>query len=264
MGAVSKYNGGNAFTLKPNGMDSRFVNKIYTPNQIPQTGLIVYYDPAHPNCYAGTGTSMLDLTANNNDGTLLGGLESGYDSTGWFQGDGINDEFETTGSVTLSENELTVGCWFKADGSSTLNYQFPVVMASNMLLGAQYSAGQWRAFGRLQDGTNTGRNITTTFGDVAGDTWYLGVITYDNVGGGTTGTLKMYLFGSTGLEATATRSDSSADYVTNNLSVKISTHASGAGHSTSTMGEVFVYNGAELTQSEIESIYENTKKRYGY
>lgn len=263
--AVKTYNGGSAFLLKPNGIDSRTVNKLlYTPSQIPQQNILANYDPAHPDCYAGTGTSMFDLTSNNNDGVLLGGLETGYSQNGWFEGDGVNDKFETTSNVTVNSNQITFGAWFKVDGSSTLAYQFAMAISSKILIGAQYNSGQWRFWSRVQDGSGVGRQRATAFGDVLGDTWYFGAVTYDNVGGGTTGALRLYLYDSTGLSATTNRLDSAADFVTNNLTDKVTTHASGAGLSASTVGEMFLFNGVALIEGRLTSIYNNTKKRYGY
>jgi len=75
-------------------MAFRFGNTIVTD------GLISYLDVINPKTYPGTGTTLYDLTPNNNTASLVNG--AAYDSTygGNITCDGINDYIQVTGSVT--------------------------------------------------------------------------------------------------------------------------------------------------------------------
>lgn len=105
----------------------------------------LHYDPADTNSYSGTGTTLTDL-AGNNDGDLLGGIESSYDEelgnsfdiTG--SGDGITTK--NTVSVNPATDGMTVEIWvyhrsntqnyiFSFDGTNTTNFGMSYRTANN-------------------------------------------------------------------------------------------------------------------------------------
>lgn len=79
--------------------------------------LSLYYDPANPKCYPGSGSTIFDLTNNGNDGTLLGGPVF---SNGEIIFDGTNDNISVPSnqdSLNFSQNQ-TIIIWMKHNFTS--------------------------------------------------------------------------------------------------------------------------------------------------
>jgi hypothetical protein len=57
------------------GLDIGLNNGLYGDGKLGviKDGLKLYINPCLPNCYIGSGVKMLDLSGNNNNGTLIGG-----------------------------------------------------------------------------------------------------------------------------------------------------------------------------------------------
>lgn len=72
---------------------------IHSP-QIVMDGLVLYVDPANPKSYAGTGTSLLDLSGSENNGTISGATFSG-DNLGYFSFNGTSDYVYIPSSTSL-------------------------------------------------------------------------------------------------------------------------------------------------------------------
>lgn len=264
MKAIARYNGVNAFTAKPFGIDTREGNSLYTPNAIPQTGLLLSYDPAHPNSYPGSGITLYDLTTNNNDTVFVGGLETGYNSTGWFTGDGVNDAVDATQTFTLTGTQLGIGCWFRLDNDTGANFrQFNMLQSStvgNATFGftMRFDGTNYQVVGRLADGSGVGRNHRTQ--NVSKNTWYY---IFAKVDSGTD-EHTTYLFDSTGLVETISATNNAGDWVTNPITGWLIYVSRASAPAQFTVGESHIYDDNFLTQTEVTAIYENTKKRYGY
>lgn len=74
--------------------------------------LSLYYDPANPKCYPGSGSTIYDLSNNGNDGTLSGGPVF---SNGEIIFDGTNDAISIPSnqdSLDFSQNQ-TIIIWMK-------------------------------------------------------------------------------------------------------------------------------------------------------
>lgn len=269
MSAIAKYNGVNAFTAKPLGIDTREGNGLYTPNVIPQTGLLFLYDPAHPNCYPGSGTTLFDLSSQGNDSTILGGLESSYDSIGFFSADGVND-YCTTSTLLFDSNTFSLGGWFRLDSNTTLNFEHCLSAVSGttlITLGAQRdsSTGDRRVRFQVRDSVGSTRVLAVgSYGDLLVGEWYFVGATYNNPTGGSAGELVGYFYDSNGLSASNSRSDSAADFATNSFSAGMRSHFAGGAPAPTSMGDRFFFDSRILTQSEFTDIYNNTKARYGY
>lgn len=264
MSAIAKYNGVNAFTAKPLGIDTREGNGIYTPNQIPQSGLLLSYDPAHPNSYSGSGFYLYDLTSNNNDTIFVGGLETGYDPTGWFSGDGVNDAVSAAQTFTLTGTKLGIGCWFRLDNDTGVTFsQFNILQSTtvgNATFGftMRFDGANYQVVARCADGTGVGRNQRTQ--NISKNTWYYIFAQVDSA----TNTQTTYLFDSTGLVETLSQTNNLGDWVTNPLTGWLIYVSRASAPAEFTVGETHIYNDKFMTQTEVTSIYENTKKRYGY
>jgi hypothetical protein len=265
--AVKAYNGGSAFLLKPNGIDSRTVNKLlYTPSQIPQQGIVANYDPAHPDSYSGTGTSLFDLSGNGQTITLNGGLESGYVQNGWFTADNVNDYGQSgTNSVTINGTALTMGIWMRLNSFPTGNFNIGLGAFQNGTLFGNFidirkQSSQLKARSRYQDSAGTLEVAQDNSNLLSVGTWYYIASTFDSA----TTTMVLYLFDGSGLVNSVTETVAICDFVTNPIVGSIVYNGVSGFYTPLSTGEAHMYNGIALSQGRIENIYENTKARYGY
>ena len=60
----------------------------YVPPDYVSSGLTAYYDPANPLSYAGSGSTLTDLSGNGINGTIVGAT---YTDNTYFTLDGVND-----------------------------------------------------------------------------------------------------------------------------------------------------------------------------
>jgi hypothetical protein len=86
---------------------------IFVSPPIVRSGLVLHYDAAsNPRCYPGTGTLVKDLSGNNNNGTLTGGVGYSTGNMGSFSFDGVDDHIFL--STAFNNTSGTWSCWFKA------------------------------------------------------------------------------------------------------------------------------------------------------
>ena len=84
----------------------------YTPKIITD-GLKICLDAGNSLCYSGSGSSMIDLTANNNTGSLINSPGFSSLNKGSISFDGTNDYLDTP--LTYGgTNQCSYGCWMKA------------------------------------------------------------------------------------------------------------------------------------------------------
>lgn len=260
MSTVIKYNGVDAYTVKPLGIDTREVNGVYTPNQILQTNLLYSYDPANPSSYAGTGTTIYDLKGSG-DMTLYGGVESTYDSTGWFNFDDVNDAIYKTGVTTISGDQ-SVGGWYRITGDNDFFQMFGGVLGSG-LEGIQvyYNCASTNEsfFSRIEDGLGNAAAVRIPSADFTAslNTWYYVCASWDN----TSHTLTNLVFDSSGVVDIASSISTSID-TTNTTTAKI-IMGDDTYKAYGDIGEIHIYN-AVLSQADFTTNYNNTKARYGY
>jgi hypothetical protein len=79
------------------------VSTYYPTSSIVNQGLTVYYDFSNPNCYAGSGTTIYDLSGYNNNGTLINGTSYNTTNGGALVFDGVDDyvQFTSTYAGTI-------------------------------------------------------------------------------------------------------------------------------------------------------------------
>ena len=98
---------------------STWVSEQKRAETIPTSGLVLYMDPGMPGTYSGSGTTVTDLSGNNNNGTLPGsGVTYSTVGNGSFQFDGTN-RISVPNSATLNlsgTQQYTVLCWFNPAG----------------------------------------------------------------------------------------------------------------------------------------------------
>lgn len=84
------------------------------------TDALAAYDANNPASYSGSGTTLYDLSDNNNDATLINGVSytaAGYGTSARFSFDGTNDYMDTP--ITYGgTNDCSFGCWMKAPNSA--------------------------------------------------------------------------------------------------------------------------------------------------
>lgn len=89
----------------------------YTESGIYTTGLKLHYNFANDNTYSGSGTTVSDLTTNDNDATLINSPTFRTNAYGnYFDMDGANDVI-STGDFTVGTNELTLELWVNPDST---------------------------------------------------------------------------------------------------------------------------------------------------
>ncbi len=82
---------------------------------IVKDGLIAWYDARFQTSYSGAGTTLYDISGDENDGSLINGV--GYSSAygGALVLDGANDNITLPSSLIPSTDDWTWSCWFNLD-----------------------------------------------------------------------------------------------------------------------------------------------------
>lgn len=264
--SISNYNGTSAYNLKPNGIDTREMNGSYTPNQIPLSGLHLYYDPANPECYAGSGTTLTDLMGNTNS-TIYGGMESSYVQNGWFTNDGVNDGIVSNTQVTLnSTGSLGWGVWFQYAGLTST--QLLIDDYWNNGGGDRYGLRVFFFGGNLRaQFTSPSNNSFNLLPYVSTNTWYF-LYFHTRYNGNNTYVNQLWLGDINGVQQlvdTPAYSSSPPATSTQNETFALTDFKTSGASWGGKIGEAWrYYNHTLLTNAEVNSIFDNTKARYGY
>lgn len=236
------------------------ISSSYTPvsesPRILQPFLLASYDPANSESYPGSGTVLYDLT-NNNNITLYGGMETGWDSNGWFQMDGGNDYGQSINipiNWTSNTNGYTVGMWMSWDNNAVVDFAFHFgnSTANGMEI---YSVNEQRRFRWFMNG-----NYIGYWNNAPANTFAYLVMTYKPTSGtqaemrayyGIGGSTMTQLFNQTGVQSFPDKPSSffRLSHPSYELEGKI--------------GESHIYEKA-LSIEEINQNYNQTKARYGY
>lgn len=265
MRAIAKYNGVNAYTVKPFNIDTREVDGFYTPNQIVQTNLNYSYDFANPNSYIGSGTTTNSLVSGYT-GTINGSPT--YNSTGWFECDAVND-YITLGGWTRPTT-WSLGVWFKFNWSALTNnvlslYDTRLGTANNGLrLTCRDVSGVKVLRSRMvNQGSNENIDLdSTSNGSVYFDStkWYYYAISRNN-----STNITIWLSNpSTGNLTELANITPVAGVLSNTMSG----NTYGAGDQIGSffdgnLGELHEYT-TNLSLTDFQQNFNNTKKRYGY
>lgn len=256
--SISNYNGTSAYSLKPNGIDTREMNGSYTPNAIDTSNLVWYYDPANPDCYSGTGTNLTSLFGSNTS-TLQGGYESNYNPVGYFSNDGVND-YNLYDAFTIG-NEYTFWYWFYPQrnvGAEQYVFDF-VGYGSTQFIGFRadvgFGTGTWQ---RLVLYYDTGIYGSIFAGNRPDGNWYMGYLSFKS------GQVIRYGFTNTsGVLEHLTNSNVFSYSGSTTATLNRYGMGSPATTGTSRFGEHAFHN-VSLTNAQLDRIHENTKQRYGW
>ena len=143
------------------------------PPSIIGSNLLLYWDASNPNSYPGTGTTIYDLSGNNNNGTLVNGVA--YDSTagGVLVFDG-NDDYVFSNTPNLTSSNYTVMGAARYSGGT--RGRIINATSNNWLMGhwnnstENYYAEGWVS--SVQAGTSdTNWRIHASNGNISGDSY---------------------------------------------------------------------------------------------
>ena len=121
--------------------------------------LVLCVDAANTKSYPGSGTSWVDISGKDNNGTLTNGPTFSSDNGGCIVFDGTNDRVDGVHNSELNlTQDLTVECWFRRTGSrsdwvrvfgkggsTNRTYGLWYHDASNYFLYQRYGSGQFSA-----------------------------------------------------------------------------------------------------------------------
>jgi hypothetical protein len=234
---------------------------IAGPNII-TNGLILTYDAGSIRSYIGTGTSWLDLTPYEYNGTLVNGPTFSTDNNGYFTFDYTNDHVTTISMENYVYSDgITVGVWHY-NGGGTGSYRGVVTNGTtdDRVGGFDLRYGRENYFGGTNNGTSLNwaiRNNSNTAASVTINAnvneWHYYVGTYDNT------TVRGYkdgsLFASSALSGGGVLKSKSAS-TTIGLSPGTSEYLDGR------LAYVQIYN-RSLSESEILNNFNVMKKRFG-
>lgn len=222
---------------------------------IPTNGLVLSLDAQNTNLYATSPTTAYDISGNDNNGSLINGVQYVGDGDGSWKFDGVNDYVNVPNSSSLQvTDDQTLVFWVYPErrdrrqnfynkaygGEGTITYE------TNGSL--NYYWGTNGGNGSPYQGVNSGAVMTSL------NTWYFVVLVREL--STVTKTVKWFINGV--LTNTNEASYTSATAGTSPITI-------GTGYAGSFLGKIGIvqqYNIA-LTQSEITTIYNATKSRYG-
>lgn len=213
---------------------------IPTPSIIPQ-GLVLYYDFGNGKCFPNTNTTVSDLSAQANNGTLTNGPVYSTVNNGIITFDGTNDYVSCGNPASLNITSFTICLWVK--NTSFSDYQNAIFKGS---VYGQYGlifnvSGDWA----IQP--NIGADFT---GDIVSlNTWNFFAGTFD----GTNVTTFR-----NGIQKTKY----AVTQVTSGTVVSIGGDTVSGRYLNGSIGQAIIYNRA-LTTSEISQNFNATRARYG-
>ena len=162
-------------------------NYLYDMNRatdkITRTGLLIEVDADKFNSYDGYGTTIYDLSGNNLNGTLTNGpYLNTYNGVKSLYFDGIDDviDFGNSALTNITSSGFTVGLYFRTSGSPNRPHlvtrgingnhgKFSIVLEPNARINVFLDNGSgWTV-------------PVSSLTNIANNTWYHLVITYDNV-----------------------------------------------------------------------------------
>jgi hypothetical protein len=97
---------------------------------IVRDGLVLYLDAANSKSYPASGTTVFDLSSNQNNGTLVNGVGYSGSNLGSFSFDGVDDRGTFISPITSSSPQ-TYEIWVKAIPSTTAANGFGYILHNN-------------------------------------------------------------------------------------------------------------------------------------
>jgi hypothetical protein len=234
-------------------------------------GLVLHLDAGRAASYGGDGTIWRDLSGQNNNGTLQGGVGFTVDDGGSLIFDGVNDSVVTSTRTPNTEfqytSEFTISSWCRITENSGEGY-----IVNNRITdanGTSYSGwgllhvnGSIWGFVGGYPGVLSWRKViisTTTFDNLVYNKW--AHITYLNTGNA--GEQKIYI---NGIDSTLSAFDDTSppytiNYSNGNSRIYIGLDATFPHYITGNIAQVSIYNRA-LSAAEVQQNYNALVGRY--
>jgi hypothetical protein len=146
--------------------------------QIVRSGLTLYLDAANKKSYRGTGTSWLDLSGNNNNGTLTNGPTFSNANGGIITFDGIDDYCAITNLVNLNNTSATHEIWVKLNAPND-GLQQQIFARTNINAGTFNITKTSGNVFQMNYRNSANTQLTVTLNTLPSTNWVHIVITYD-------------------------------------------------------------------------------------
>jgi len=147
-------------------------------SNIVTNGLVLVLDAANPKSYVSGSTTWIDLSGNNNTGSLVNGPTFSSANNGSIVFDGTNDYVDcgTASNALTSDNLISVFAWFKCDRTSAL--ETLVFRTNDYTTG--WNMGVSNGILRSTLRPSVGNNNNNYAGTILTGSWYYGGFTCDN------------------------------------------------------------------------------------
>jgi hypothetical protein len=211
------------------------------PNTVTD-GLVLYLDAANTKSYLSSSLTWIDISGNNNNGTLTNGPT--YTSTfgGSIVFDGVDDSVVSANAINITGSAArTINIWFRSTGTISTR-QALAYFGSEAANGRSYIEIEGSQFK-----FNTG--AVSFGGAVVANTWYNGAITFNG------STLLVYLNGVQVNIGTPTLNTGTGNLILGRFVTNVFPL-------TGNIAQFSLYN-RTLTAQEILQNYNATKGRYG-
>lgn len=230
----------------------------------PTDGLVLCIDPSNPRCYPGSGTTVFDLSGNNNNGTLTNGASVVNTRGGRaLDFDGSNDYVDAGDCCDFTSGFMTISAWVKRNETTTADRAIVTKfgrsggVASEDGYGFRFYANNLEYFAVLNAATHTFSTTTANFNTT--DLMHVAVTVETNNGA----SARLYR---NGIVQTAswTLLTGNVTLENNAYSLRLGNYRYAGvdyGHFAGLIDDVRIYNRA-LTESEIRQLFESKRGKY--
>ena len=224
--------------------------------EIVEDGLVLALDAGNAKSYPGSGTTWTDLSGQGNNGTIT---DATFNSNGYFDFDGVNNDIVNTGTSFLKTNDnVTLEVFFNHDSSST---GFMLYEGEGDGFGGNVESHLYVTGNVLNSWfTTSSGDFNLTGSSMTAGTWNYGAVTYENLSSVGNASSKLYQNG--------VLVDSGSSATVDLASMPTSNFLIGRPYSTSLgrryngqIAVVRVYNRA-LTASEVQQNFNATRSRF--
>jgi hypothetical protein len=228
---------------------------------IPTNGLVLSLDAQNTNLYAVSTITAYDVSGNNNNGTLINGVQYVGDGNGSWKFDGTDDYINVTHNTSLNlASQGTISTWINP--FSLTQGLFTNIVAKNTggAVNQQSYTLSWRQvsgglYGQICDGLGTYNEVLVSFPTVA-NVWYNIVFTWNGS--------QLAIYNNGVVVGTSTQTINNQSLLTD-LTIGGYTYKGDGGgdeYFNGKISQIYIYNRG-LTSTEILTIYNATKTRYG-
>jgi hypothetical protein len=228
---------------------------------IPTDGLVLSLDAQNTNLYAISPTTAYDVSGNNNNGTLINGVQYVGDGDGSWKFDGTDDYMNVSHNTSLNlTSQGTISTWINPAVLTQGWYANIVAKNTGGSVNQQSYTLSWRQvsgvlFGQICNGSGTYNEVYGSFPTVA-NVWYNIVFTWNGS--------QLVMYNNGVVVGTSTQTINNQVLVTD-LTIGGYTYKGAGGgdeYFNGKISQTYIYNRG-LTQAEVTTMYNATKSRYG-